>query len=99
MAWYRTGGGSQPTLVTKSITENGTYNASSDSADGYSSVSVNVTNPNVQEVQIQSAQLVYSDQLTYEVGDYVFYNDTLYVCILAVTTPEPFDSEKWDEVV
>lgn len=30
------------TLVTKSITENGTYNASSDSADGYSSVTVNV---------------------------------------------------------
>lgn len=34
------GGGS--TLITKSITENGTYNASQDSADGYSSVSVNV---------------------------------------------------------
>lgn len=35
-------GGSEPTLITKSITANGTYNASSDSADGYSSVSVNV---------------------------------------------------------
>lgn len=35
-----TGGGS--TLITKSITENGTYNASSDNADGYSSVSVAV---------------------------------------------------------
>jgi len=35
-----TGGGS--TLITKSITENGTYNASSDNADGYSSVSVSV---------------------------------------------------------
>ena len=33
----------QPTLVTKSITENGTYNASSDNADGYSSVTVNVS--------------------------------------------------------
>lgn len=30
------------TLVTKSITENGTYSASSDNADGYSSVTVNV---------------------------------------------------------
>ena len=30
------------TLTTKSITENGTYNASSDNADGYSSVTVNV---------------------------------------------------------
>lgn len=31
-----------PTLTTKSITENGTYTASTDSADGYSSVTVNV---------------------------------------------------------
>ena len=31
------------TLTTKSITANGTYNASSDSADGYSSVTVNVS--------------------------------------------------------
>lgn len=29
-----------PTLVTKNITDNGTYNASSDNADGYSSVTV-----------------------------------------------------------
>ena len=36
------GGGSSPTLVTKNITVNGTYSASSDSADGYSSVTVNV---------------------------------------------------------
>lgn len=32
-----------PTLTTKTITANGTYNASSDSADGYSSVTVNVS--------------------------------------------------------
>lgn len=31
------------TLTTKSITSNGTYNASSDNADGYSSVTVNVS--------------------------------------------------------
>ena len=31
-----------PTLITKEITENGTYNASDEGADGYSSVSVNV---------------------------------------------------------
>lgn len=35
-------GGAAPTLVTKTITGNGTYNASSDNADGYSSVTVNV---------------------------------------------------------
>ena len=32
-----------PTLITKSITDNGTYYASSDGADGYSSVSVTVS--------------------------------------------------------
>lgn len=36
------GGGGSATLITKSITQNGTYNASSDSADGYSEVDVNV---------------------------------------------------------
>lgn len=36
------GGGGSATLITKSITANGTYNASDDSADGYSSVTVNV---------------------------------------------------------
>ena len=35
-------GGNNPTLVTKEITVNGTYTASNDSADGYSSVTVNV---------------------------------------------------------
>lgn len=35
-------GGSTPTLITKSITQNGTYNASADNADGYSSVTVDV---------------------------------------------------------
>ena len=35
-------GGSSATLITKTITENGTYNASSDNADGYSIVTVNV---------------------------------------------------------
>lgn len=34
---------SSATLITKSITANGTYNASSDNADGYSSVTVNVS--------------------------------------------------------
>lgn len=38
---YEGSGGS--TLITKSITQNGTYNASSDNADGYSQVVVNVS--------------------------------------------------------
>lgn len=34
--------GGEPTLITKSITENGTYNAADDNADGYSRVIANV---------------------------------------------------------
>ena len=36
------GGGGSATLITKSITANGTYSAEDDDADGYSSVTVNV---------------------------------------------------------
>ena len=36
------GGGENPTLINKSISANGTYNASSDNADGYSSVTVEI---------------------------------------------------------
>ena len=44
MAWYRCMGGSggSAVLVTKTITGNGTYNASDDNADGYSQVTVDV---------------------------------------------------------
>lgn len=37
-----TGGGGEPTLITKSISANGTYDAEDDDADGYSSVTVAV---------------------------------------------------------
>lgn len=46
MAYFRCasgGGGSQPVLITKNITQNGTYNASADSADGYSQIKVEVS--------------------------------------------------------
>lgn len=43
------GGGGGSTLITKSITENGTYNASSDNVDGYSQVTVNVSGGTVTE--------------------------------------------------
>lgn len=36
-------GGGSGTLITKSITQNGTYNAQDDGADGYSSVTVSVS--------------------------------------------------------
>lgn len=37
-------GGGEAVLISKTITENGTYNASADSADGYKKVTVNVPN-------------------------------------------------------
>jgi len=37
------GGGGSSVIVSKSITQNGTYNASADSADGYNPVIVNVS--------------------------------------------------------
>ena len=46
------GGGSEPTLIAKTITENGTYLASSDNADGFSSVTVNVPASSSKSVQI-----------------------------------------------
>lgn len=39
----RLGGGGSSVIVSKTITQNGTYNASADSADGYNPVVVNVS--------------------------------------------------------
>lgn len=44
------------TLITKTITVNGTYNASDDSADGYSSVTVNVSSDGGTTINVQTAQ-------------------------------------------
>ena len=49
-------GESSATLITKTITENGTYNAYSDNADGYSSVTVNVPTPAAVEKNVQTQQ-------------------------------------------
>ena len=58
------------TLTTKSITENGTYNASSDGADGYSSVTVNVPSGSSKNVQVlQSTSRTNSSSLTKVLGD------------------------------
>ncbi len=41
------GGSTPPVLIEKAITQNGTYNASDDNADGYNCVSVNIPNDNI----------------------------------------------------
>lgn len=51
------GGGSTPTLITKQITQNGIYNASSDGADGYSSVDVSVSGGSVSKTLLYSFNL------------------------------------------
>ena len=52
------GGGAAPVLIDKSITTNGTYNASDDNADGYSAVTVDVdTNLTVSQVPLETGGL------------------------------------------
>lgn len=38
----------------------------------------------------------YSSSETYAVGDYCIYTNTIYKCKTAITTPEAFNSSKWD---
>lgn len=45
-------GGDSGTLIPKTVTQNGTYNASDDNADGYSSVTVNVSGGSGSKVKI-----------------------------------------------
>ena len=49
------GGGSTPTLITKSITQNGTYLATDDNADGYSEVEVDVAGSEIDKVYFQTS--------------------------------------------
>ena len=54
----------EPTLITKEATENGTYNASEDGADGYSSFSVNVpTGYDIKQVDLDdgTCELIITD--------------------------------------
>jgi hypothetical protein len=50
------GGGESATLITKTITANGTYDAEDDNADGYSSVTVNVPTPASVDKNVQTVQ-------------------------------------------
>jgi hypothetical protein len=41
----------------------------------------------------------YDNTKKYAVGDKCVYNNTLYVCKTAITTPETWNAEHWEEVV
>ena len=58
-------GGTTPTLISKSITVNGTYNAYSDSADGYSQVTVAVPGPSYTTTSRATASQVLSGYYFY----------------------------------
>lgn len=69
------GGGGGAVLGTKTITENGTYNASADSLDGYSSVTVNVPATGITPDQMAQRSLLtgsISIDTATKVGYYAF---------------------------
>lgn len=41
----------------------------------------------------------YDATKTYNKGDYCIYDNDTYICVVDITTPEPFDSEHWNKTV
>ena len=87
--------GSSSTLIPKTITENGTYNPSDDSADGYSSVVANVPNTYVAGDEgkvVNNGALVAQTAMSGEITVNDTYDTTLYNSItvnVAEPTPAP----------
>ena len=77
---WKNGGGGSATLIEKSITENGDYDASDDDADGYSVVHVSVPAPEnkFKSLVDRTIQTVTADDLqgVTVIGDYRFYECT-----------------------
>lgn len=93
-----TGGSS--TLIPKTITENGTYNPSSDNADGYSSVVANVPNTYVAGDEgkvVYNGALVAQTAMSGEITVNNTYDTTLYdsitVNVPSSPTPTPVRTE------
>ena len=70
---YSQGGGESATLIDKDISTNGTYNASSDSADGYKKVVVDVANSYAAG---DEGKVVSNGALVAQTSDTVTTNDT-----------------------
>lgn len=92
-------GGGSATLITKSVTQNGTYNASSDNADGYSKVTVDV--PNTYEA-LDEGKVVKNGDLVPQITSLVDRNsvvDTTTINQLTVAVPNTYDAEDEGKVL
>lgn len=80
------GGGSAPTLISKTITANGIYDASLDNADGYSQVTVRVAQIKFNQLMTKTITTVTADDLAgaTRIENYAFYNCS---DLLSVTIP------------
>lgn len=81
--FYRTVGGKKPVLINKTITANGSYNAASDSADGYDVVNVNVPSGDITTVLVDWEQYSHVsdfDSITLPAN----YSDFEYIGLLVV---------------
>lgn len=76
------------TLIAKTITQNGTYNASDDNADGYSQVTVDVSGGGGHEVQITYEESVNGDNLNVYDG-----NDTSGKRVASIVSSSDSQSE------
>lgn len=74
-------------LIAKSITQNGTYNASSDNADGYSSVVVNVSGGSPSATQ-HNIYFEFSDSTNTTIP--VYYDDALLSAMITAYEPTTY---------
>ena len=80
-----------PTLISKSITQNGTYTASSDNADGYSSITVTVSGGGSLPATQHSILLEFSDTTSTIIP--VYYNDSLISSMITSYKPVTYSSK------
>lgn len=73
--WKNAAGTCSPNLIEKSITENGEYNASSDNADGYSKVTVDVSGGGGETFEVEMEIVKSSD--TFSVSSDKTLSETL----------------------
>ena len=76
------------TLITKTITQSGTYNASSDNADGYSSVTVNINSvPSGTHLDPWNTNTAYTTNIGLATSFYDIVSGELIECVLIQVAP------------